>query len=145
MSKAQAIAVAIAVAVPVGLLALLYVYQQYMAAGPRLRRECVSIVDTVLNEDRTVPTDELMNELKKRGVTVPTYPPDTPGYDLQRWIEQSEAREAARKAYDEKVEELRQHPEYAQAWETVLDQKRKRAVRDCIVNRARREGVRQPQ
>ena len=42
--------------------------------GPRIRRECISLVDTALNEDPTVRRPDIEHELKKRGVTVPPFP-----------------------------------------------------------------------
>ena len=49
--------------------------------------------------------------------------------------------EAAMKAYEAKWEEIRNTPAYNEAWGTVFNEKRNKAIKDCILTRARREGV----
>lgn len=137
MTTTRAIALAIVIAVPVGLLAS-YFYGQFEGPGPKLRRECVSLVDTVLNEEPTVRTNEVKDELAKRGISLPSFPtfPDSPtGADFAKY-------EAEKKAYDAKWEEVRAHPEYNVAWKSVFAKKREQAIKNCVYDRARKEGVR---
>jgi Uncharacterized conserved protein related to pyruvate formate-lyase activating enzyme len=123
--------VAIIVSVAVGFGAAEILHQSRGGLGPKLRRECVSLVDTVMAGDRTVSTAALKEEFAARGIVAPQHP--------TIWTD-----EAAKKAYDAKWEELRQHPAYHDAWNTVFARKREEAVKDCILNRAQREGVTVP-
>lgn len=76
MTTPRTLALSIAVAVVIGLLVSQYLPLWRDEPGPRLRRECVSLVDTVLTEDHTVRvrSGDLEEELIKRGVNVPPDP-----------------------------------------------------------------------
>lgn len=170
MTPARTFTLAIAVAVAVGLLVSQFLPQWRDEPGPRLRRECVSLVDTVLNEDRTVPKFDLEEQLRKRGINVPPFPSDPPlppesesaraaalksESEYRKYLKAKERErrdrfmdseldrnyEAAMKAYEAKWEEIRNTPAYNEAWGTVFNEKRNKAIKDCILTRARREGV----
>ena len=143
MTPLRTVVVAIGVGVPVGLLTM-YAYERvsHEGLGPKLRRECVSLVDTVLKEAPTVKTAELVAELKSRGMSVEPRPdlPSIPANDAQ-WIVKIEAHDAATKAWDAKWEELRGTRAYDEAWDVVFAKKRENAIRECVYARAQREGV----
>lgn len=110
--------------------------------GPRLRRECVSVVDTVM--EQTVPRDLLVAELETRGIRPPQPPDYTQGLgtmSAERRAQVAAELEAARKAYADGWEALKQHPGYAAAWQAIFDRRRDKAIKNCLEDRARREGV----
>lgn len=126
-------------------------------AGPKLRRECTSLVNTVLEQDQTVPTDDLWRELQKRGLTPlpPRSYPTAPirPRDIEDWLTPSRspaAREYAAaeekykvavKEYDTKWEEAKGTPVYREAWKTIFAQKTEKAVNECIRKKATDMGV----
>jgi hypothetical protein len=84
--------VALAAGIGVGELVSQFVGRPGDEPGPKLRRDCVSLVETAMNEDRTVPRSDLEQALTKRGINVPTFPV----YQL------SAEYEARKKEYDAK-------------------------------------------
>jgi hypothetical protein len=140
--------------------------------GPRLRRECGSLVDEVLKQDQTVPTAALEAEFRKLpGGTLPDVapPPQEEDYrprtgnrdkDLLAWLEWAaketpppgspkakylaamEAYKASVKAKDAKLDELMK--QYPEVWNRLFQQRREKAIDECIVNRAEKEGVVNP-
>lgn len=149
LGRSIAIVVALAVATTAGVAAWLTLSRWGEGPGPRLRRDCTSLVDTVLAEDRTVSRFELEAELARRGVKAPPFPQYPQRADtkeeLEKWLHgrgEYGRYEAEKKAYDARWKEIEESPAYQPAWETVFAKKRDEAIRDCIVSRARREGVR---
>jgi hypothetical protein len=157
LTSRRTLAISIMVALVTGFFASQYAPRWSNEPGPRLRRECTSLVDTVLNENNTVRRAELEEDLIKRGVNVPP-PPSFPSEkasvgpsaglsegateakkDLDYWF--SEEGEAARKAYEAKWDEIKNTPAYDLAWEAVTAKKRSKAIKDCVLSRARKEGV----
>lgn len=113
-----------------------------------MRRDCASLVDAVLAEDRTVSRVELEAELAQRGVQVPPFPayPKTSDTreELEKWLYRRGEwgrYDAEMKAYDARWKEIEEGPVYQPAWEAVFAKKRDEAIKECIVNRAQREGV----
>jgi hypothetical protein len=104
-----------------------YGYQQWTprvaAVGPKLQRECVSVVDTVLapEPERTVDNGRLRHELSKLGIAAPEYPqsptlPDSRTSDWFKKWQEKDAKYAARvKTYTEEWERLRERPAYNRA------------------------------
>ncbi len=138
--------------------------------GPRLRRECASLVDEVLKQDQKVPTSDLEAEFSNLpGGTLPNlapnpreedYRPRTGDRDVWEWAEwitnnnpqpgssrakylaAMEAYKASVKAREAKLEELmKQHPE---VWDRLFQQRRDKAINECIVAKAKKEGVVDP-
>lgn len=136
----------VAIAVVVGLSAWRYVDQWREGPGPRLRRDCTSLVDTVMAENPTVSRFELEAELDKRGVKAPAPPSTLPTGDskaeLDRWLLREASEQAeAQKRYEAAWAEIRKNSAYQPAWDAALKKKRGEAITDCIVKRAQREGV----
>ena len=148
MTTPRTLALSVAAALVIGLLVSQYLPLWRDEPGPRLRRECVSLVDTVLSEDHTVRSGDLEKELIKRGVNVPPDPfsrsKNAPGAtEAEKSLNflMSKEYEAEKKAYDAKWDEIKSTPAYNLAWEAVFSEKRSKAIKDCILTRARREGV----
>jgi hypothetical protein len=136
--------------------------------GPRLRRECSSLVDEVLKQDQTVPTGKLEQEFSKLpGGTLPQVPPypRSENYrprtgnrdrDIDEWLEQPpkpgsprakyladvEAYDSAKKAREARLDELVK--QYPNVWTRLFQQRREEAINQCIVTRAKKEGVVDP-
>jgi hypothetical protein len=134
--------------------------------GPRLRRECGSLVDELLKQDKTVPTTALVAEFNKiPGVgplpprpvypSAPTradYPRGTdhdlyvlnddgtkPGSPRAKYLADVEAYKAAFKVWDGKLDELiAAHPE---VWNRLFQERREKAINECLVRRAAKEGA----
>ena len=147
MTALRTIALAIGIAVLLSVLATLFLpplpWRNDDGPGFKLRRDCASLVDSVMNEDRTVSRAELRAELKQQGVDVPALPSrdlDSP-IGPKTWLTKVGDRDAARKAYEAWWEEIRSRPTYQPAWEAAFSKKREKAIKECIVNRAAREGV----
>lgn len=116
-----------------------YLYLSFAEGpGPRLRRDCVSLVDTVLNEEPTVGTSDLEAELAKHGVTFPPLPLMSSSKTWQTDFDNYQATVRARKA---KWKALEGTPEYDKAWNAVFGKKRDDAIRECVYKRATGEGV----
>jgi len=133
-----------------------YGYQSWMTGsagvGPKLQRECVSLVDTVLAQENepAVERGRVADELSKRGVVTPTYPklPELPPLDRRSTPATMDevakgliAHDVLVKLYEEQWEKLRGHPAYNKAWEVAFKAKRDEAIRKCVRERARREDV----
>jgi hypothetical protein len=129
-------------------------------------------VDEVLKQDETVQTSDLEAEFSKlpdgalpRLLAYPReedYRPhatssdaDTiawlkwaatdkpePGSSRAKYLEAMEAYEASVKAREEKLHKLMaQHPE---VWKRLFQQRREKAINECILTRAKKEGVVNP-
>jgi hypothetical protein len=136
--------------------------------GPRLRRECGSLVDELLKQDKTVPTAALVAEFNKiPGVgplppqPVSPSPPSItdyrgadrhleylnddgskPGSPRAKYLAAVEAYKAAFKVWDGKLDELiAAHPD---VWNRLFQERREKAVNECIVRRAAKEGATTP-
>lgn len=121
--------------------------------GPRLRRECTSLVDEVLKQDETVKTNLLEAEFEKMPEVGPL--PPRAVYPMERDYRHAEnedqrlqramdikAYEAAKRAREDWLDELmKAHPE---VWKRLFQQRREKAINECIVTRAQREGVVKP-
>jgi hypothetical protein len=124
--------------------------QQSDDMGARLRRECVSLVDEVMKQERTVNTRALMAALASRGIVVP-HPSDgdeaVPGWGEKDWLAPDvrktfhAEREALRKEIAVKWDAARALPAYQEAWNEVFAEKRERAVDKCILTKAQALGV----
>lgn len=140
--------------------------------GPRLRRECKSLVDEVLKQDQTVPTSALEAEFRKLpGATLPDLAPYPREEDYRRrtgntdkdleeflawakdehpkpdspkgkYLAAMEAHRASVKARDARLDELM--TQYPEVWKRLFQQRREKAINECIVTRAKREGVVNP-
>jgi len=118
--------------------------------GPRLRRECASLVDEVLKQDETVKVDLLEAEFKKIPGVGPLPPPaihpmetdyrhaETEDQRLQRAMD-IKAYEVAKKARNDRLDELIKA--YPEVWNRLIRQRREKAINECIVTRAKKEGV----
>ena len=123
--------------------------------GPKLQRECVSLVDTVFAQEQVVSRESLRRDLERRGVAVPPTLPRlsedeqwTLGLDRERRDTSGKTspglakREAAEAAYATKWEEIERSPEYRAVYDNALAWQREEAIRQCVRTRAAREGVR---
>jgi hypothetical protein len=140
--------------------------------GPRLRRQCASLVDEVLKQDQTVPTTALEAEFGKLpGGALPQLPPYPREEDYRRrtgktdddwkeflaWAKEEhpkpdspkgkylaamEAYKASKKARDARLDELMK--QYPEVWNRLFQQRRDEAINKCIVTRAKKEGVVDP-
>ena len=137
--------------------------------GPRLRRECMSLVDEVLKQHKNVPTHLLEAEFEKmpgvgplpplgvrpRFPTREDYPRGAdhdfdsvfddgskPSSPQAKYLKEMKIYDAATTARDEKLSELmKAHPE---VWNRLFQQRREKAINECIVTRAQKEGVVNP-
>lgn len=137
--------------------------------APKLRRECTSLVDEVLKQDKTVNTAALAKEFEKvPGVGPlpprPVYPRSPapsdyprgadreldyltddgtkPGSPKAKYLADVKAYEAAFKTWDARIDELiAAHPE---VWNRLFQERREKAINECIVTRAKKEGVVNP-
>lgn len=122
--------------------------------GPKVYRECVSLVETVMAQGPVLSPGELILELQRLGVTVPSTP-DAASVGLSdeqlakanlallqgKRTPPLERYEAAQRAHDVRWEEIKRSPEYQAARDTTLKRKRDRFIRECVLTRAKREGV----
>lgn len=141
--RLRTIAVALGVAALIGASAM-YLYNRVgEGPGPKLQRECASVVETVLKQEPTVRRADLESELQARGVSTPTLP-RSPSLtsDVEKWKEQEKRYEAAMNTYRAKWNELEKTSVYRVAWESAFAKKRDDAIRQCVYERAQREGVR---
>ena len=122
-------------------------YQERVSGevGPRLHRECVSVVDTVLGQEpRTVEPSRLDYELRKLGLQPPTEPFISREDDWKASGGQEPYRTKTAKLraeHEENWRKLRDHPRYQEAWEIAYNGKRHEAIKRCVKERGRREGV----
>jgi hypothetical protein len=68
----------------------------------------------------------------------PERPSSQKGKDYDELVRQYEA---ARAAWDRNWDEPRSTPTYAEAWEAALARKREKAVKECVIRRAAKEGA----
>jgi hypothetical protein len=121
--------------------------------GAKLQRECVSLVDIVLSY-KTISRHEIVVELQQRGIRVPS----DPDFSTDRGSDQAlaEARyqgllgkrtpalakyEAAKQVYEAQWQEIERSPEYEAARAATVARRREEAIRECVLTRAKREGV----
>jgi hypothetical protein len=142
----RTVALAVVVALPLGALVSQVFPQRREELGPKLRRECVSLVETVLKEI-TLSRLDLQLELANRGVSVPQ-PSSDPSLsmdprNLGKGIPESQQREyeAAEKAFEADWDVVNSSVAYREAWDSVHSRKREKAIKECVIKRAHKEGV----
>ena len=122
--------------------------------GPKLHRECVSLVGTVMAERRALSREELTWELRRRGVKVPSAPNAASVGLSEEQLSQAnlallqgkstpalERYEAAQRAHEVRWKEIERSSEYQPTVVTVLNWMREESIRECVLTRAKREGV----
>lgn len=135
--------------------------------GPRLRRECGSLVDELLKQDKTVPTAALVTEFNKipgvgplppkpmspRSPSPEDYPRGSRYEDYlsddgtkpgpkAKYLADLKEYTAAFKAWDARIDELvAAHPD---VWNRLFQERREKAINECIVRRAAKEGATTP-
>ena len=134
MTPLRTIALATAVALPLAVL-LSQFLPRWREHPAKVRFDCSSFAEGIVNENSTISPHELNQELVGRGVTLPSPPSLTfaPRYSAGEAEALLRKYEAAKKAYEAKWEDIKGSPEYQRAQEAILNRKRDESLRQCLL------------